>query len=62
MRLALLHYLAKLMGIQFKIDGLPYGSELPVIQPFAANGHMDTGPCGGHLVNEQNVVRVDMVH
>lgn len=29
MRLAILHYLAKLFRIQFKVGGLPYGSEPP---------------------------------
>lgn len=26
MRLQLLHYIAKVLRIQFKVDGLPYGS------------------------------------
>jgi hypothetical protein len=28
MRIAILHVLAKILNIQFKIDGLPYGAHL----------------------------------
>ncbi|CAN5385812.1 hypothetical protein BH10PSE11_BH10PSE11_30890 [soil metagenome] len=30
MRTKLLHYVAKLLGLQFKLDGLPYGARLPI--------------------------------
>jgi hypothetical protein len=29
MRILILHYLAKIFRIQFKVEGFPYGAELP---------------------------------
>ncbi len=40
MKLMLLHYFARVLGIQFKVGGLPYGARLPisgrVVEPIGA--------------------------
>jgi hypothetical protein len=43
MRLQLLHYIAKLLRIQFKADGIPYGASLPI-----AAGVVE--PCGAGVI------------
>jgi hypothetical protein len=40
MKLKLLHYIARMLGIQFKVGGIPYGAPSPisggVVEPIGA--------------------------